>query len=190
MGKYMRKCKVLGEIAVMEVSPSRVRTRARTLAIETAERRKRARILTPSPENSVSPANYARVPYDRCPSPDRVPASRCSSNGSSELVNQPSRSADPEGFENATDSNCRERRETTPSSNLRSESDELESTARPPAGNPRRKPTAEKMPSVAEIEDFFAAAEKDEKKRFAEKYNFDVEKEVPLEGRYEWVRLK
>ncbi|KAL5982430.1 hypothetical protein ACLOJK_016501 [Asimina triloba] len=210
MGKYIQKCKVLGDIAVMEVSPVGVRTRARTLALDTAEKRKRARLLTPSPENPSSPSNHAVVPSDRLPSPDRLQESRCSSNGSSELVNRPPRSEDPEvkfKFERNSKRNsipfitkllvllllaavslpCM--RETTPSSHLPSESDELESTASPRAGNSRRKPTAVKMPSEEEIEEFFAAAEKDENKRFAEKYNFDVAKEVPLEGRYEWEAL-
>ncbi|CDO97161.1 unnamed protein product [Coffea canephora] len=46
------------------------------------------------------------------------------------------------------------------------------------------------MPSAAEIEEFFAVAEKRQQKQFAEKYNYDIVKDVPLEGRYEWVRLK
>lgn len=46
------------------------------------------------------------------------------------------------------------------------------------------------MPSAAEIEEFFAVAEKRQQKQFAEKYNYDIVKDVPLEGRYEWERLK
>ncbi|XP_059314089.1 cyclin-dependent kinase inhibitor 7-like [Lycium ferocissimum] len=49
---------------------------------------------------------------------------------------------------------------------------------------------AAKIPPEAEIEEFFAAAEKREEKRFAEKYNYDIVKDVPLEGRYQWVSLK
>ncbi|KAG8364269.1 hypothetical protein BUALT_Bualt19G0110700 [Buddleja alternifolia] len=48
---------------------------------------------------------------------------------------------------------------------------------------------AEKMPTAAELEEFFAAAEKQEQKRFTEKYNYDIVKDVPLEGKYQWVRL-
>ncbi|KAF5759230.1 putative cyclin-dependent kinase inhibitor [Helianthus annuus] len=56
----------------------------------------------------------------------------------------------------------------------------------------RRKPphTAVTMPSAAELEEFFSKAEKLEQKRFAEKYNFDIVKDVPMEGRYQWVQLK
>ncbi|CAH9057725.1 unnamed protein product [Cuscuta europaea] len=45
-------------------------------------------------------------------------------------------------------------------------------------------------PSAAEIEEFFSATEKYQQKLFMEKYNYDVEKDVPLEGRYKWVPLK
>lgn len=48
-----------------------------------------------------------------------------------------------------------------------------------------------RMPPQDEIEEFFSVAEKYEQKRFAEKYNYDVVKDAPLEGgRYQWVRLK
>ncbi|KAK2380558.1 cyclin-dependent kinase inhibitor [Trifolium repens] len=40
-----------------------------------------------------------------------------------------------------------------------------------------------------EIDEFFARFEREEQKRFAEKYNFDIVTDLPLEGRYEWVRL-
>ncbi|KAG7641795.1 Cyclin-dependent kinase inhibitor [Arabidopsis suecica] len=46
------------------------------------------------------------------------------------------------------------------------------------------------MPTESEIEDFFVEAEKQLKEKFKKKYNFDFEKEKPLEGRYEWVKLQ
>lgn len=52
-------------------------------------------------------------------------------------------------------------RETTPSSELCGESDEMDSLA--------RKTSAAKTPPKEEIEEFFAKAEKQEQKRFAEK---------------------
>ncbi|VFQ72122.1 unnamed protein product [Cuscuta campestris] len=48
---------------------------------------------------------------------------------------------------------------------------------------------AGRKPPEAEIEEFFADAEKYEQKKFLEKYNYDVVKDAPLEGRYQWVRL-
>ncbi|XP_022036411.1 cyclin-dependent kinase inhibitor 7 isoform X4 [Helianthus annuus] len=56
----------------------------------------------------------------------------------------------------------------------------------------RRKPPAPAaiMPCAAEIEEFFSKAEKYEQKRFVEKYNYDIVKDVPMEGRYQWIELK
>ncbi|KAI7735248.1 hypothetical protein M8C21_030822 [Ambrosia artemisiifolia] len=48
----------------------------------------------------------------------------------------------------------------------------------------------EKTPPAAELEEFFAAAEKKIQKQFKEKYNYDVVKDVPLKGRFEWIELK
>ncbi|KAK9670399.1 hypothetical protein RND81_13G199400 [Saponaria officinalis] len=45
-------------------------------------------------------------------------------------------------------------------------------------------------PSEYEIEEFFSSAEKQLQKRFSDKYNFDIVKDVPLEGRYEWCQIK
>ncbi|KAF2283707.1 hypothetical protein GH714_014336 [Hevea brasiliensis] len=87
---------------------------------------------------------------------------------------------------------CRERKETTPSSQLQPvSSGELDSTERPSSeANSRRRSTAEKMPTEFELDEFFAVAEKNLKKQFADKYNYDIVKDEPLEGRYEWLRLK
>lgn len=93
----------------------------------------------------------------------------------------------------------RERRETTPSSrHLPGESSDLESDLAGRSGS-RSLPSAlttsaqlqaaarARMPEAAEIEEFFAAAEEAEAKRFASKYNFDVARGVPLSaGRFEW----
>ncbi|KAG9450926.1 hypothetical protein H6P81_010891 [Aristolochia fimbriata] len=207
MGKYMRKCKGMGEIAVMEVGPL---TRARTLALAAASGKRRkvaaaaaAAVELPLRGRRVAAADKpascrkspgsARVTADRCPSADRIVASRCSSNGSCDRRMERLRSADleaagGEGFEVSLDLDSAERRETTPSSNLRADYDDLDSTTAPSSdSNSGRKPTAPpKMPSEAEIEDFFSSAESHERKRFVEKYNFDVKKEAPLDGRYEW----
>ncbi|KAF8377528.1 hypothetical protein HHK36_030910 [Tetracentron sinense] len=221
MRKYMKKYRGIVEVPVMEVGQVGVRTRARALAMaeantDTVKRRKidsgeldlsasyvqlRSRgQLVITPEKTISSAmseNSGRViTDDRCSSStsENVPASECSSNGSSEFVKDSMRSADLEGddfeIENPTSSDCRERREMTPSSDVRAESDQLESMERHSEANSVRTSTAKEMPSAAEIAEFFEAAEKDEQKRFAEKYNYDFEKNVPLAGRYEWVRLK
>ncbi|THG05795.1 hypothetical protein TEA_026406 [Camellia sinensis var. sinensis] len=203
-GDYMRECKKVGEIAVVELrcECDRVLT---TRAMESSsssssaggslKRRKLVSnsdddqlVSSNSPEILVSPA----VEDSGC-----VLLSRCSSTESSQFVKHELRSVDLKveleahansGFENeiSTLVSCRFSRETTPSS------DEMESstaTKRSTASLRRKHPEA-KMPAAAEIEEFFSAAEKYEQKRFVDKYNYDVVKDVPLEGRYQWVRLK
>ncbi|KAF0898241.1 hypothetical protein E2562_005836 [Oryza meyeriana var. granulata] len=105
----------------------------------------------------------------------------------------------PEG--SASDSGSgrdRERRETTPSSFLPGEVSDPESDlagqkrSRPPplsaTASAQEATRARRMPPAAEIEEFFAAAEEAEAKRFAAKYNFDVVRGVPLDaGRFEWT---
>ncbi|KAJ4966637.1 hypothetical protein NE237_018486 [Protea cynaroides] len=227
MGKYMRECKGIGEtmMEVTQVGvTTRARTLAMATAATAtttgATKRRKVgsgelqfssscvQLRSPlvhviTPDNLVSPAISGNsdqvITEDRCSSPnsDQVQASRCSSNGSTEFVNENLRSVDLEGegdcchIENSsTYSDCRQRRETTPSSELRAESGDLESTARPTEANSRYRSMTEKMPTEAEIDEFFSAAEKKEQKQFADKYNFDILKDVPLEGRYEWVRVK
>ncbi|CAA2986495.1 cyclin-dependent kinase inhibitor 7-like isoform X2 [Olea europaea var. sylvestris] len=82
-------------------------------------------------------------------------------------------------------------------SEMRSEESEIEYSSQsektpPPPANTRRiiSVAEEKMPSEAELEEFFEAEEKLQQKRFAEKYNYDIVKDVPMEGKYQWVRLK
>ncbi|CAM8926661.1 unnamed protein product [Rhodiola kirilowii] len=45
-------------------------------------------------------------------------------------------------------------------------------------------------PTAEEIEEFFSAAEKIEAQRFKEKYNYDIVNDVPVEGRFQWSRVK
>ncbi|KAK1631404.1 hypothetical protein QYE76_005719 [Lolium multiflorum] len=45
-------------------------------------------------------------------------------------------------------------------------------------------------PPEEEMEAFFAAAESGVARSFAAKYNYDVVKDAPMDGRYEWVRVR
>lgn len=119
-------------------------------------------------------------------------ASCCSSNGSSELVEDGNmefvdledddHDDESDEVESRTYNPLAERREMTPSSDLQPQST---------AAEPRRgSSTAEKMPTELELEEFFTAAEKDIQNKFSQKYNYDIVKDAPLDGRYEWVRLK
>ncbi|KAL5201536.1 hypothetical protein ABZP36_035890 [Zizania latifolia] len=47
-----------------------------------------------------------------------------------------------------------------------------------------------RSPPEEEVEAFFAAAESSVARRFAAKYNYDVVKDAPMDGRYEWVRIR
>lgn len=149
---------------------------------------------TTTPENSLRPAPATE---DRCLSPssyDFASVSCCSSNGSSEVEKEMSDFVDLEeesdGVYASTYHRCRrERREKTPSNEVGAESDDMGSASKPTSeANSRRRP---KMPTQAELDDFFAVAEKNEAlEDFKDKYNFDFVKEEPLKGRYEWSRIE
>ncbi|KAJ8616181.1 hypothetical protein MRB53_035553 [Persea americana] len=99
--------------------------------------------------------------------------------------------------ENVPDIDGRERkiRESTPCSMTRG-SETLEtpgSTTKSTnsATTSRRKKNAlhQDIPSAREVDEFFDGAEKEQQRIFIEKYNFDPVNDMPLPGRYEWVRL-
>uniref|UniRef100_A0A5B6YXQ9 Putative cyclin-dependent kinase inhibitor 5 n=1 Tax=Davidia involucrata TaxID=16924 RepID=A0A5B6YXQ9_DAVIN len=99
--------------------------------------------------------------------------------------------------ENNLDFEGRERstRESTPCSLIR-DSDTIGtpgSTTRPissTAVNRRIQNVMQRnVPTTHEMDDFFAFAEQQQRSLFIEKYNFDVVNDLPLPGRYEWVRV-
>ncbi|XP_027361415.1 cyclin-dependent kinase inhibitor 7-like [Abrus precatorius] len=195
----------------MEIAQVGVRTRARpalsmeadSSAARTPKRRRvnkskqEPKISTPakSPRRSSSVVKPETETAERCLSPtsDEIPASCCSSNGSVELDEERIKLLDLEVESAQVEmSTCNggeeiERKEMSHSSELRENSQELDSME-----TDSRLPitTAQNMPSELELEEFFATAEKDIHKRFQDKYNYDIVKDVPLEGRYEWVQLK
>ncbi|XP_010245983.1 PREDICTED: cyclin-dependent kinase inhibitor 5 [Nelumbo nucifera] len=100
--------------------------------------------------------------------------------------------------ENVLDIEARDRstRETTPCSLIR-DSDTIGtpgSTTRPAnstATNRRiQSATRRNIPTTNEMEEFFAGAEQQQQRLFTEKYNFDPVNDMPLPGRYEWVRVE
>lgn len=66
---------------------------------------------------------------------------------------------------------------------------ESSSSATEKEASPQKDRDAGAPPTAEEIDEFFSAAEKYEQKRFTEKYNYDVVKDIPLEGRYQWIRM-
>lgn len=129
---------------------------------------------------------------ERCSSPTsgELPSSCCSSNGSigldEERIEFVDLEVDSAQVESST-CNYGDEREMSLSSELSGPNSE---DVKPPETNARRISTVQKMPTELELEEFFAAAENDIHKSFAEKYNYDIVKDVPLEGRYEWVQIK
>lgn len=145
-------------------------------------------------ETSASDVVVVFTAAENCSSGEissELPASCSSCNGAGEVVKDQSESAaDPEvesALRTSKYLDCRSaaRRENKLIGALKS--DDLDS----PPRHPDAKSTVQiKMPSDSEVEEFFAAAEKGLHKRFSEKYNFDVVKDIPLEGRYEWIPIK
>ncbi|KAF5185984.1 Cyclin-j18-like [Thalictrum thalictroides] len=193
MGKLMRKYKGIDEVAVLEVSLHQigVRTRARTLAMAEEEQQEasvattKRRKLNSTSQHFHSNSSYIQLRSQcrrkvmqnstenicsSCSSDHVLVSHRCSSNGSSELLNENIRSLtdlEDKGHDFENCSPYTERREKKVSKC--SQSNDMESTGKPTQENSRHKWTEEKTPTDAELEDFFSAAEKDEKKRFEDK---------------------
>ncbi|KAJ0771169.1 putative cyclin-dependent kinase inhibitor domain-containing protein [Helianthus annuus] len=84
--------------------------------------------------------------------------------------------------------------ESTPESEFKAESSEMESTTGKHSSivknpYPCAMLSKEKMPPEAELEAFFAAAQEGLNKRFKDKYNFDIVDDTPLKGRFEWIQV-
>ncbi|XP_038900642.1 cyclin-dependent kinase inhibitor 1-like isoform X2 [Benincasa hispida] len=201
----VRKCRGVAEIAVMEVDLRTTRpppdnkrkiTAGIDFEISTTTtsflklRSRRRRVLFP--ENSV-PSPPAEITSISPTSDDDTSAFCCSSNACNEIVEE-SKFVDleDENDEHGVAFKSSRERETTPSSEFQSpQSGDMESPARKSeATSSNRSSSSVKMPAESELEEFFIAAEKNIQKRFAEKYNYDIVEDVPLEGRYEWVRVK
>ncbi|XP_039027276.1 cyclin-dependent kinase inhibitor 3-like [Hibiscus syriacus] len=45
------------------------------------------------------------------------------------------------------------------------------------------------IPTAQEVEEFFVCTEQQQQRQFIEKYNFDIANDLPLPGRYEWVKI-
>ncbi|KAM0919853.1 hypothetical protein ACQ4PT_007996 [Festuca glaucescens] len=208
MGKYMRKSKASGEVAVMEVGGALlgVRTRSRTLALQ-------QRTSSPLKRGEDPPADQAagdylelrsrRLEKQPPPGPKEKEEPLASAAAAAGWKEQAAAFA-AEGFEadleasfgdNVLDWDAMERstRETTPCSLIRTS--EMISTpgSATRTSNPSRRrtrtPICRYIPSSLEMEEFFDAAERQQHQAFREKYNFCPANECPLPGRYEWTRI-
>ncbi|KAG8384395.1 hypothetical protein BUALT_Bualt04G0113600 [Buddleja alternifolia] len=145
-----------------------------------------------TPENSSTMSSSGEVTRESLSCELAMAASCCSSNGlSTKFADlEEEENEETEAFATSAGNyvDFRDRREKTPSSEVQAESGELESTAAAPCHH--RRSTAAIMPSEDELEEFFSAAEKNLQKQFIDKYNYDIAKDEPLEGRYEWVQIQ
>ncbi|WMV46983.1 hypothetical protein MTR67_040368 [Solanum verrucosum] len=197
MGKYLRKT---GD--VMESSLG-VRTRARTLALQ---RLQSSSSTPPPPLSSVSDSCYLQLRSRRLHKPPTPIPNPENSNSHPESVSVGSISINQKGWvtedeisfgENNLDSEHRDRstRESTPCSLVR----EVDTMVNPGSATRHtelntttqrtRSFILRNIPSAHEIEEFFTFAEQQQQRLFMEKYNFDVVNDVPLSGRYEWIRV-
>ncbi|KAK4487790.1 hypothetical protein RD792_005521 [Penstemon davidsonii] len=213
MGKYMRKAKTTGDMAVMEG----VRTRAKTLALQ----RRRLQLSTTAPLPSKSDSCYLQLRSRRLEKPmpkhqssrksrhscggctgKQDPEGDCHGSGLISDSIEASKDLEIEGScfgENNLDFEARGRstRESTPCSLIRA-ADTISTpgsttkrTCTNVANQRARTQNAPliNVPSTHELEDFFAHEELPQQPLFIEKYNFDFRNDLPLPGRYDWVRI-
>ncbi|XP_068303729.1 cyclin-dependent kinase inhibitor 6-like [Pyrus communis] len=150
---------------------------------DVAQHKKRPRrpvVVVSSAPKIKTEAESVRTSNDDVWTSDHAESSCCSSNGSSELEDE----SDQVESWTYNSSRYERRKMTAPTSEVGAEA---ESTARLKEESQRRSPA---VVNASELEEFFAVVEKESQQKFNEKYNFDVSKDKPLEGRYEWVRLK
>ncbi|KAL0459303.1 UNVERIFIED_CONTAM: Cyclin-dependent kinase inhibitor 3 [Sesamum latifolium] len=241
MGKYIRKPKTTGDVAVRDVSQSSlgVRTRAKTLAL------KRLQSSSPSVDaSSPQPPKreYLELRSRRLEKPplirQQLQNSRkslaakqgfvCGDKEGPQVESSPQKPCSGSGVpvgeakegdgcyerqsggfeigdteieaslgENYLDLEARERstRESTPCSLIRT----ADTIPTPGSSTKRRSPTVanervqnallRSIPTAHEMEEFFTRAEQPQQRHFIEKYNFDIVNDLPLPGRYEWVRV-
>ncbi|XP_051141603.1 cyclin-dependent kinase inhibitor 5-like [Andrographis paniculata] len=95
--------------------------------------------------------------------------------------------------ENNLEMDVRERttRESTPCSSIGTVATMPGSSTKrktPALANQRFRDTLRNISIADEIEAFFALAEQPQQRNFIEKYNFDILNDMPLPGRYEWIK--
>ncbi|MED6219815.1 hypothetical protein PIB30_039199 [Stylosanthes scabra] len=219
MGKYMKKSKMGGEVAVMEVSsastapsPMGVRTRAKTLALQ-----KSSPPSPPPPPSSPDAPSFDYIqlrsrrlqkvlvrPKNQPPAKQSGFCSAAAPVSSRTLTEQKRLPVDSEenaefSFgENTLETEARDRstRESTPCSLIRDSNaiDTPGSTTRQRTSSTFTNPMIlehiqRNILTTYEMEEFFACAEQQQQKIFMDKYNYDIVNDVPLSGRYEWVQV-
>ncbi|KAK7814401.1 cyclin-dependent kinase inhibitor 3 [Quercus suber] len=213
MGKYIRKAKTRGELAVMEVSQSSlgVRTRAKTLALQNSNSNSNSylqlrsrRLQKPEPNGTHHHHHHDSKRHKNSNGTTTAAAAATTANDNNskephiqnhdEIVNVSGSSLFM--VFNKINLYCdRSTRESTPCSLIR-DPDNIRtpgSTTRPTCSTETNRrtqnATQRHIPTSREIDEFFAGAEEEQQRQFVEKYNFDPVSDKPLPGRYEWEKL-
>ncbi|KAL1539589.1 cyclin-dependent kinase inhibitor 4-like [Salvia divinorum] len=205
MGKYMRTRARTRDIDVSH-SPLGVRTRARTLALKSSATdflQLRSRRLQKPPLLEQYLQNSARIlappkqgfvcTHNENPQIGRKiePAKEVADwgNGASQLV---ALEIEASFGENDLDTEPRERhtRESTPCSMIGAAGSITPpgSSTKQLSPNVSNQRAQRSIPTAREMDDFFSHAEQPRDRLFMEKYNFDIVNDLPLPGRYEWVK--
>ncbi|KAH0856123.1 hypothetical protein HID58_084384 [Brassica napus] len=209
MGKYIKKSKITGVIDSMEATEAaslgvRTRAAAKTLALK--------RLNSSSALDSSCYLQLRSRRLEKPPSlvePKQLKPGIKESGSKIDSVNSSVAGSGDECFcgENSPEFQTRQRfglysvlicanvvitahyrtRESTPCNFV----EDLEIIVTPGSSTrSMRTPTKDStVPTIGELEEFFAYAEQQQQRLFVEKYNFDIVNDVPLTGRYEWVQV-
>lgn len=218
MGKYMKKSKIRGDVAVKDASQSSlgVRTRAKTLALQRPQ--SSAESFPPEPDQC-----YLELRSRRLEKPTLVWLNMQKIPSPKDFINFPEKEEfgsvsgsvpkEEEGVcrvfetgdleieasfeENNLESEARGRstRESAPCSLIRAADtiiapgSSTKYATLTPTNQRVRNTRLRSMPTDDQLEEFFAQMEEARHRHFIEKYNFDIVHELPLPGRYIWEKL-
>ncbi|KAF3666275.1 Cyclin-dependent kinase inhibitor 6 [Capsicum chinense] len=206
MGEYLKKCEKFSEMKVEEIENGGLITRGNddevevtsTLSSSTKKRKVDFSENSASPATSVTSVDIpANSQFSSCYESGEVIMMKKNILKSLDLKAEEFETDNSASFNGGFSENFKQIDQQNLTSEHTGDSEEMESSSTTTkkssssgSDDPRKLPSAAKFPPEAEIEEFFAEAEKREQKRFAEKYNYDIVKDAPLEGRYQWVILK
>ncbi|KAG6571582.1 Cyclin-dependent kinase inhibitor 3, partial [Cucurbita argyrosperma subsp. sororia] len=207
MGKYMKKSKLTGDIALMEVSmlsSQGLRPRAaKILALQRLNKSSSQSVAASSPTPlSSSSSSYLHLRRRRLENGECCRARltpECSSTGSRLMRD----SVNSEKSGNVSDvEDCREfggenwgtaekihgsmAKDSSTNETPLSTRTEMNSRSTKSRGQME---LLKSFPTANDIEEFFAQEELWQQRTFIQKYNFDFASDMPLPGRYEWVQV-
>ncbi|KAG6477771.1 cyclin-dependent kinase inhibitor 4-like [Zingiber officinale] len=218
MGKYMRKARRSGDVAVVEFASYQpsigVRTRARALAADAStaaatqdsplaylELRSRRLEKTLSPPHAFKPKDTPPKESSTIKANPRISPLNAGTPSSGREGSFRSRNSE-KGCSSVAEVLCAENnmepesreRETTPCSLIRNlktigtPGSSTRSTFSIASKKGMQNPVKQYIPSNQETEEFFVRLEKLQQQIFIDKYNFDPVNDCPLPGRYEWIK--